>query len=367
MLSLVLPLYARNTATQNLIREKRQSGHDDAIVVGSVNPSPISSSDAAKPSVGIGGVTPVDGPAPSILGSIDNIFHSVKEYDQYQCLERMLCEYMQTDEETSQAQIEGVFSLFPELTGSNTLLGGIFGTGNSSPAQPSNSLLGGIFGTRNSSPARPPPNRFRPQGPTRFGTRPQRPPFRRPPFRPRPPPNCGIICKRRRKREARQKRQIQYNILKLLKVTGLDSLNAFPYVKAALMGQAHRPDRTRGNNFRRGSNSCSRLYRECPTDPERILDYFNNYNGGIINQVQPQVDNEVTPLVTKIVSEALENSDILGSSSSSSSQSDPTGLGLSGLFDTGDKVLTQSLIQSASGYIGDGLKSLAETITGKSR
>ena len=69
------------------------------------------------------------------------------------------------------------------------------------------------------------------------------------------------------------------------------------------------------------------------------------------------------------VSEALENSDILGtsSSSSSSSQFDPTGLGLSGLFDTGDKVLTQSLIQSASGYIGDGLKSLAETITGKSR
>ena len=60
------------------------------IVVGSVNPAPISSADAAKPSVGIGGVTPVDGPAPSILGSIDNIFQSVKEYDQYQCLERML-------------------------------------------------------------------------------------------------------------------------------------------------------------------------------------------------------------------------------------------------------------------------------------
>jgi len=343
---------ARNSAIQNLNREKRQSGHDDAIVVG-VNPSPISGADAAKPSVGIGGVTPVDGPSPSILGSIDNIFQSVKEYDQYHCLERMLCEYMQTDDETSQAQIEGVFSLLPELTGGNSLLGG----------------LGGLFGTGNSAPARPPPNRFRPQGPTRFGQRPQRPPFRRPPFRPRPPPNCGIICKRRRKREARQSRQIQYNILRLLKVTGLDTLNAFPYVKAALMGQAHRPDRTRGNNFRRGSNQCSRMYRDCPTDPDRILDYFNNYNGGIINQVQPQVDNEVTPLVTKIVSEALENSDILGtsSSSSSSSQFDPTGLGLSGLFDTGDKVLTQSLIQSASGYIGDGLKSLAETITGKSR
>ena len=43
-----------------------------------------------------------------------------------------------------------------------------------------------------------------------------------------------------------------------------------------------------------------RMYRDCPTDPERMLDYFNNYNGGIVNQVQPSVDNEVTPLVTKI-------------------------------------------------------------------
>ena len=68
------------------------------------------------------------------------------------------------------------------------------------------------------------------------------------------------------------------------------------------------------------------------------------------------------------VSEALENSDVLGTSaSSSSSHSDTSGLGLSSLFDTGDKVLTQTLIQSASGYIADGLKSLGETITGKSR
>jgi len=232
------------------------------------------------------------------------------------------------------------------------------------------SLLGGLLGG-GSRPSRP-PNRFRPQGPTRFGGRPQQAQFGRPPFRPRPPPNCGIICKRRKKREIRKKRQIQHNILRLLKVTGLDTLNAFPYVKAALMGQANRPYYTRGgnrnSNFRRGSNSCSRLYRDCPTDPDRILDYFNNYNGGIVNQVQPSVDNEVTPLVTKIVSEALENSDVLGtSSSSSSSQFDTGGLGLSSLFDTGDKVLTQTLIQSASGYIGDSLKSLAGTITGKSR
>ena len=153
------------------------------------------------------------------------------------------------------------------------------------------------------------------------------------------------------------------------------------------------------------------MYRDCPTDPERILDYFNNHNGGIVNQVQPSVDNEVTPLITKIgeliflvrfwwtfeithrcffvkgyitilslfiyflalntlyllVNEALENSDILGTSPSSSAHGNSGDLGLSSLFNTGDQVLTQSLIQSASGYIGDGLKSLAESITGTKR
>ena len=69
-----------------------------------------------------------------------------------------------------------------------------------------------------------------------------------------------------------------------------------------------------------------------------------------------------------LVSEALENSDILGTSSSSSSaQAGSDALGISSLFDTGDKVLTQTLIQSASGYIGDGLSSLAEKITGKGK
>ena len=63
------------------------------VVVGTINPAPISSADAVNPSsplVGIGGVTPVDGPSPSILGSIDNIFQSIKDYDQYNCLERMV-------------------------------------------------------------------------------------------------------------------------------------------------------------------------------------------------------------------------------------------------------------------------------------
>ena len=104
------------------------------------------------------------------------------------------CEYMQTDDETSQAQVEGILSVIPGFSGSDSFLGEFFGLGGSSSV--------------------PPPNRFRPQGPTRFGNRPQRPPFRRPPFRPRPPRNCGIICRRRKKRAIRNKRQIQYNILR---------------------------------------------------------------------------------------------------------------------------------------------------------
>ena len=109
---------------------------------------------------------------------------------------------MQTDDETSQAQVEGFFSLLPGipgLAGSNSLLGGLGG------------LLG--VGGGGGRPSRP-PNRFRPQGPTRFGGRPQQAQFGRPPFRPRPPPNCGIICRRRKKREIRKKRQIQHNILR---------------------------------------------------------------------------------------------------------------------------------------------------------
>ena len=127
---------------------------------------------------------------------------------------------MQTDDETSTAQAEGILSLIPGLSGSNSLLGGLVPSnllgGLSSPS----SLLGGLLGGGSQGGARPPrrgarpPNRFRPQGPTRFGGRPQQAQFGRPPFRPRPPPNCGIICKRRKKREIRKKRDIQHNILR---------------------------------------------------------------------------------------------------------------------------------------------------------
>ena len=91
-------------------------------------------------------------------------------------------------------EIEGVLSFLPQITGPN----GIFGGGPSS-----------LFASGSRPGPGPGPTRFRPQGPTRFGNRPP-PPFRRrlQGGRPRPPPNCGIFCKRRKKR------QIHHNVLR---------------------------------------------------------------------------------------------------------------------------------------------------------
>lgn len=40
---------------------------------------------------GVGGITPIDGPdGPSIIGSVDNVFKAVKDYDQFRCIEKMM-------------------------------------------------------------------------------------------------------------------------------------------------------------------------------------------------------------------------------------------------------------------------------------
>ena len=50
----------------------------------------IESSDPGGGSSSSGGITAPDGPGPSVLGSLDKIFKSVKDFDQYQCIERMM-------------------------------------------------------------------------------------------------------------------------------------------------------------------------------------------------------------------------------------------------------------------------------------
>jgi hypothetical protein len=46
-----------------------------------------------------------DGPGPSVIGSVDNVFKAIKDFDQYRCLERMLCEYMQEEGDVASALI----------------------------------------------------------------------------------------------------------------------------------------------------------------------------------------------------------------------------------------------------------------------
>ena len=89
-------------------------------------------------------------------------------------------------------------------------------------------------------------------------------------------------------------------IFRLAQATGMDKYNAFPYVRAALIGQATQ-SRNPGNRVTRRGSACSQLYKDCPTDSNSLLNYFNNHNGGLVNNVQPSVDSEVAPLIQAII------------------------------------------------------------------
>jgi len=39
------------------------------------------------------------GPQPSILGSVDKVFNKVNQFDQYQCLQKMICQFMGSAED----------------------------------------------------------------------------------------------------------------------------------------------------------------------------------------------------------------------------------------------------------------------------
>ena len=150
----------------------------------------------------------------------------------------------------------------------------------------------------------------------------------------------------------------------------MDSLNLFPYVRAALIGHATRSEMKDPYVTRRGgTTSCQRMYRECPTKSEDLLDYMNNHNGGLINQVQPSVNDEVGPILSAIVSDtfgtggtsgstssnsgssnnALLNSVLGGGSSQSSSASSDNSI-----FGVADSVITNALLQGATSYLTNG-------------
>ena len=127
----------------------------------------------------VGGITPIDGPVgDSLIGSVDNVFKAIKDYDQFRCIERMICEAM-----AEQSDIPGLDGIVSTLTGENpaqqTLASTFGGSGGGSrpPTSGSGSIVesreslilgGGGFGGLRRRESRPPR------------------PLRRPPPRPRP-------------------------------------------------------------------------------------------------------------------------------------------------------------------------------------
>jgi len=130
-------------------------------------------------------------------------------------------------------------------------------------------------------------------------------------------------------RVRRQTSSIQGNIIRLLKATDMDTSNMFPYVRAALIGHASRNHNTR-NTRRRGS--CAQLYRECPAHPDDLVDYLNNHKGGLVNQVEPSVNEEVGPLVSAILAEAIGGDEYISGGSTASSSSSNADGGLASLL-----------------------------------
>lgn len=164
-----------------------------------------------------------------------------------------------------------------------------------------------------------------------------------------------------------------------MQATGMDSYNAFPYVRAALIGHATRnTNRFSGNRVTRRGSACAQLFKDCPSDSNSLLDYFNNHNGGLVNQVQPAVDNEVGPIIQAIVADVVSNNRPETAASTAGESDSLIG---SDLFQAGDALFTNAIINGATEFFtgsssasggsgasdlfGGGLDSIVDSIIGK--
>ena len=103
----------------------------------------------------------------------------------------------------------------------------------------------------------------------------------------------GMLClvngkKRRRKRQT----SLHGQAIRMMQNLGMDNMGAYPFVRAAIIGHANR-DRP-GN--------CNQLYLQCPSGTDQLLSYFNNHNGGVLQNALPSVTNEVGSLFPGISS-----------------------------------------------------------------
>ena len=145
----------------------------------------------------------------------------------------------------------------------------------------------------------------------------------------------------------------------------MDSLNAFPYVRAALIGHATR-NRNPGTRVTRRGSACTQLFKECPSGQDSLLDYLNNHNGGIFNQVQPTVDNEVGPIIQAIVADVIGGNDGRPVTSAVEAEDEDNFFG-SDLFQAGDALFTNAVINAATEGFEGGLDSIVDALVGRRR
>lgn len=109
-LVLLLSVFTENSraclSLPTITRRQEIVDEDDAVII-----------DSDLPDLGAGPEIPAgDGPGPSLLGSVDNIFKSIKDFDQYRCIERMICEYMQEEGDVASALVSPT-NLISQFTG----------------------------------------------------------------------------------------------------------------------------------------------------------------------------------------------------------------------------------------------------------
>jgi len=125
--------------------------------------------------------------------------------------------------------------------------------------------------------------------------------------------------KRRRRRDTTMHGQA----IRLMQNLGLANMGAYPYVRAAIIGHANKAS----------PGSCAQLYIECPSGNDNLLSYFNNDNGGLLQNVVPSVTNEVGSLFPGLAALPQVAASTFGEFASSSSSSSSGGGG-GGLVDT---------------------------------
>merc|ERR1712241_726180 len=304
------------------------------------------------------------GPQPSVIGSVDKVFKQVNSFDQYQCLQKMICEFMgsagdavantvsnnfgsQTGQFTQQnlqqfaSNPNQFVQTFPSQFSSGQVanqLGStqVFQNGQQFLNNGQQFIQSGqqFAQTGQQLVQSQYPNQFSQfqniQNGQQFQTQfaqpsqfvPQQTQFI--PQQQQQPQGGGlglgdiastlmsVLGKKRRKRQTTMHGQA----IRLMQNLGLNNMGAYPFVRAAILGHAGR----------RSPGNCRQQYSQCPSETSLLLNYFNNHNGGLFQNTLPTATNEVGNLFPGINSLPQIAASTFGSGSSSSSSSSGDGL-----------------------------------------